>query len=150
MTRECTWLTELNQSWGCMQPPDDSAFRLRNPVCCSLWANEKEIARRSLTSAMVVKCYWLLCVHWSRDRLPNATIREYLFERDVSVLMEWVNFQWLKPYVLLSSSHKDFVCFRRLGMQHNLFVMLLYRFLMVRFFNKYLWPYLHLPVTCFI
>ncbi len=45
---------------------------------------------------------------------------------------------------------EDFVCFRRLGMQHNLFVMLLYRFLMVRFFNKCLWPYLHLPVTCFI
>ncbi len=74
------------------------------PVCCSLWANEKEIARRSRTSAMVVKCYWLLCVYWSRDRLPNATIREYLFEWDVSALMEGAHFKWLNPYALLSSS----------------------------------------------
>ncbi len=45
----------------------------------------------------------------SRDWLHHATGQEHAFEGDVSVLMQWDNFQWLKPYVLLSSSHKDFV-----------------------------------------
>ncbi len=40
--------------------------------------------------------------------------------------MEQGHCQRLKPYALLSSSHKDIV---RLGMQQNLFVMILYFFM---------------------
>ncbi len=36
--------------------------------------------------------------------------------------MEQDPFQRLKPYVLLSSLHKELNDFRRLGMQHDLFV----------------------------
>ncbi len=45
----------------------------------------------------------------SHDQLCHATGWEYAFEWDVSTLTEWDHFQRLKPYVLLSSSHKDFV-----------------------------------------
>ncbi len=34
-------------------------------MCCSLCVNSKNAARRSLTSALVVKCHWLLHVSWS-------------------------------------------------------------------------------------
>ncbi len=44
----------------------------------------------------------------------------------MSGLTERDHIQQLKPCVLLSTSHKNLYGFRRLGMQHDLFVMYLY------------------------
>ncbi len=87
-----------------------------------------------------MKCYWLLCVSWP---IASCYGREYLFEWDVTALTERDHFQRLKPYVYSLLCIKTSYGFRRLGMQHDLFVMLLYCLFMVSFCNKYLWLHLY-------
>ncbi len=139
-----------------------SVCRKALPVCCSLCANSKNAASRSLTSALVVKCHFLLCVSWSiascccemllalvclvtdcvmllwnvigscvsRDRLRHATVYAFEWWSDVSALMERDHFQRLKPYVLLFSLHKDFVCLQKTWnatrLVFNAFILLVY------------------------
>ncbi len=63
---------------------------------------------------------------------------EYLFELNVSALMERDPFQQLKPYVLLSSSHKEIEWLQKTwNATRPSFLMLLFFLFMVSFCNKY-------------
>ncbi len=104
-------------------------------LCCSVCTNSNNAARRSLTSALVMKCYWFLCVSG-------------ISRGDVSALTEWPrdHFHWLKLCVLLSSSHKVIACVQKTWnttrLVCNAFILLFW----VSFSNKYLWLYLYLSV----
>ncbi len=70
----------------------------------------------------------------SRD--DCVMLQEDLFELDVSALTERDHFQRLKPYVLLSSSHKDIVWLQKTWKATRLVCNVLYCFFMASFCNK--------------
>ncbi len=131
-----------------MRGVDAIAVCKAHPVCAVCAQIKKNAARRSLASALVVKCYWLLCV--SHDRLCHATGREYLFEWDVSALTERDHFQLLKPYVLLSSSQKDIAWLQKTWNATRLVCNAFILLFLWSVFAINTCDYLYLPVKCFI
>ncbi len=92
--------------YGC-----DFSIETKSLIC---ERNRRQIKKMPSEEALHQPWLWNAigsCV--SRDRLRHATGQEYLFEWDVNVLTERDHFQRLKPYVLLSSSHKDIVCLQK-------------------------------------
>ncbi len=83
-----------------------SVRRKAHPVCCSLCANSKNTSRRSLTSALVVKCYWLLCVSWPIVSCYGTGVSFWTRCERINRVR---SFLAIKTLCLLSSSHKDIV-----------------------------------------